>query len=105
MVLGGWCNLIGLIVRYLSTLPAVPDSGRFAVVMTGQGLAAFAQPFLLFAPTKLAATWFPEQQRAIANTLGSMSNPLGILCSFLLSAGLVEGPEDIPLMVSGTHRY
>ena len=100
MIFGGWINLIGLIVRYLSTLAFVPDESRFAVVMTGQGLAACAQPFLLFAPTKLAAIWFPEKQRAIANTLGSMSNPLGILCSFLLSAGLVSGPDDIPLMVS-----
>ncbi|XP_038070811.1 solute carrier family 49 member A3-like isoform X2 [Patiria miniata] len=99
MLIGSWTNLLGIILRYLSTLPAVPEDGRFAVVMCGQGLAAFAQPFLLFAPTKLAAVWFPENQRAIANTLGSMANPLGILVSFLVSSAIVSKPSDLPTML------
>ncbi|XP_022080823.1 major facilitator superfamily domain-containing protein 7-a-like [Acanthaster planci] len=99
MLIGSWTNLLGIILRYLSTLSTLPADGRFAVVMCGQGLAAFAQPFLLFAPTKLAAVWFPENQRAIANTLGSMANPLGILISFLVSSAIVSVPSDLPTML------
>ena len=99
MLIGSWVNLLGIILRFFSTLPAVPEDSRFTVVMCGQGLAALAQPFLLFTPTKLAAVWFPDNQRAIANTLGSMSNPLGILVSFLLSSLIVSKPADIPTMV------
>ncbi|XP_033633355.1 solute carrier family 49 member A3-like [Asterias rubens] len=99
MLIGSWVNLLGIILRFFSTLPAVPEDSRFTVVMCGQGLAALAQPFLLFTPTKLAAVWFPDNQRAFANTLGSMSHPLGILASFLLSSLIVSKPADIPTML------
>lgn len=98
MLLGAWLNLIGLATRYVSTIPQV-DGYRFLIVMIGQGIAASAQPFLLFAPTKLAAVWFPDSQRAIANTLGSASNPLGILLAFALTNVIVQDVTDIPTMV------
>lgn len=41
-------------------------------------MAACAQPFIMFAPTKLAALWFAGNQRATANMLASM----GELISF-----------------------
>ncbi|XP_022096528.1 major facilitator superfamily domain-containing protein 7-like isoform X2 [Acanthaster planci] len=99
MMMGAWLNVVGLGVRYISTIEQVQGDIKFIVVMIGQGLAAMAQPFILFAPTKLAALWFPESQRAIANTLGSSSNPLGILASFLLSKIIVQKEDDIPTML------
>ncbi|XP_043761836.1 solute carrier family 49 member A3 isoform X4 [Cervus elaphus] len=51
---------------------------------------------------KLAALWFPEHQRATANMIGTMSNPLGILVANLVSPILVKTEEDIPLML-GTY--
>ena len=39
---------------------------------SGQSLAALAQPYMMFASTKVAALWFPEEHRALANTIGSM---------------------------------
>uniref|UniRef100_A0AC34GV10 Major facilitator superfamily (MFS) profile domain-containing protein n=1 Tax=Panagrolaimus sp. ES5 TaxID=591445 RepID=A0AC34GV10_9BILA len=39
----------------------------------------------MYLPTKLAAYWFPDSQRAIANTLGSMANPLGIAVMYATS--------------------
>lgn len=87
-------------MRCFSGLSGISDDARYPIVMTGQTIAAVAQPFLLFVPTKLAAVWFAEDQRAIANAIGSMSNPFGILMSFLISALLVSEPDDIPLMVS-----
>jgi len=45
---------------------------RFALVLSGQALAACAQPFMLFAPTKVAAVWFKDTQRATANMIASI---------------------------------
>ena len=101
MLLGALLNVSGLGIRFISTISQVKDYS-FTVVMVGQGIAATAQPFLLFAPTKLAAVWFPDSQRAIANTLGSASNPLGILMAFLFSKMIVQSTEDIPRMVCVT---
>jgi len=46
----------------------------------GQTLVALGQPFSMYAPAKTAATWFPENQRALANTLGAV----GEFASFIL---------------------
>ncbi len=99
MSLGASLNLIGLLTRYISTIPPVGEDYRFLIVMIGQAIAASAQPFLLFAPTKLATVRFPDSQRAIANTLGSASNPLGILLAFLLAKFIVQDVNDIPRML------
>ena len=64
---GAWLNAIGAIVRYLSRF------GRsYPIVIVGQILCAAAQPFILFAPTKLASFWFPDDQRALATMLSTM---------------------------------
>ncbi|PIK51349.1 putative major facilitator superfamily domain-containing protein 7 [Apostichopus japonicus] len=99
ILIGAWFNFVGIAVRCFSGLSGISDDARYPIVMTGQTIAAVAQPFLLFVPTKLAAVWFAEDQRAIANAIGSMSNPFGILMSFLISALLVSEPDDIPLML------
>lgn len=48
-------------------------------------LAAIAQPFIMFAPTKLAALWFAGDQRATANMIASMGMFENILFKKLLS--------------------
>jgi FLVCR family MFS transporter 7 len=60
------------VLRNISTMDFVPSGDKYPVLMLGQFLAACAQPFIMFVPTKLAALWFPDTQRAIANTLASM---------------------------------
>ncbi|XP_071506515.1 solute carrier family 49 member A3-like [Diadema antillarum] len=96
---GAWLNFFGNLLRYLSTVFGIPPTSQYAVAMVGQTMCALSQPFLLFSPTKMAALWFPDNQRATANMLASMANPLGILISFALSAGLVSSASDIPLML------
>lgn len=63
---------------------------RFPIAITGQAVAAFAQPFVMFLPTKLAAYWFADNERAIANTLSSMSNPIGIAVMYSLAPVFVN---------------
>ncbi|KAB0398244.1 hypothetical protein E2I00_008834 [Balaenoptera physalus] len=76
----------------------------FAFLMGGQSLCALAQT-LVISPAKLAALWFPERQRAPANTICTVSNPLGILVANLLSPTLVKKEEDIPLMLARNEAY
>ncbi|CAB3399960.1 unnamed protein product [Caenorhabditis bovis] len=95
ILIAGWTNGIGSIIRVISSLGFVPQEWRFPIVLTGQGIAAIAYPFIMFLPTKVAGSWFPENQRAIATTIGVMSNPLGVLMANLISPRIVQSTEHI----------
>ncbi|KAM4855001.1 solute carrier family 49 member A3 [Thomomys bottae] len=98
IILGAWLNLAGSVLRALPGLASgIPNP--FAFLMSGQSLCALAQTLVIFSPAKLAALWFPEHQRATANMIGTMSNPLGILMANVLSPALVKKAEDIPVML------
>jgi cyanate permease len=65
-------------------------------VLVSQILIAVGQPFILNAVTKVAARWFPIQERATASGLGTLAMYLGI------SAGLALTPLlSIRLGISG----
>ncbi|TKR58255.1 hypothetical protein L596_029724 [Steinernema carpocapsae] len=94
ILIAAWSNGLGTILRLGSNF--VPPEFRFALGMTGQGIAAIAYPFIMFLPTKVAASWFPENQRALATTIGIMSNPLGVFLANLMSPQIVSNPEHVP---------
>ncbi|XP_045385264.1 solute carrier family 49 member A3 isoform X3 [Lemur catta] len=96
-ILGAWLNFAGSVLRTLPCV-AVGTLHPFAFFMGGQSLCALAQTLVIFSPAKLAALWFPEHQRATANMIATMSNPLGILVANVLSPALVKKGEDIPIM-------
>ncbi|XP_061490954.1 solute carrier family 49 member A3 isoform X2 [Rhineura floridana] len=100
VILCAWLNMVGSIVRIFSILSFLSlGSLNVVYLLVGQCLCAVAQPLIIFSPTKVAALWFPEHQRATANMIGSMSNPLGLLIANLLSPALVQEEKDIPLML------
>lgn len=98
LILGAWLNMFGAVARFCGTLLSQSDS-VFGVVMLGQTLGAVAQPLIVFAPTKLAALWFPEHQRATANMIASMSNPLGVLLANIISPMLAQTSAKIPTLL------
>ncbi|CAH1782577.1 unnamed protein product [Owenia fusiformis] len=98
IILGAWLNAIGAIIRVVSTLD-IGSNIKFPLVLTGQSIAASAQPLLLFAPTKMAALWFSDGQRATANMIASMSNPLGILIANVVSPAIVYDVSKFQLMI------
>ena len=49
----------------------------YNLALTGTAVIAIGQPFFLVTPTKLAAQWFRTDQRLLANSIASLSNPLG----------------------------
>ncbi|ELK24419.1 Major facilitator superfamily domain-containing protein 7, partial [Myotis davidii] len=97
-ILCAWLNFAGSVLR---TLPCMLFwiQTPFALLMGGQSLCALAQTLVIFSPAKLAALWFPEHQRATANMVGTMANPLGILLANVLSPALVKKEDDIPIML------
>src|ERR1035437_3378012 len=52
---------------------------------------AIGQPFILNAITKLAARWFPMEERATAAGLGTLSMSIGILGGMTLTPYLIIG--------------
>jgi FLVCR family MFS transporter 7 len=94
--IGAWFNFLGAGVRVLSALdlangtPIVPESFKYSILMLGQCLCAFAQPFIMFVATKFANNWFADDQRALANTIALGSNIFGILIGSLISPIIVN---------------
>ena len=94
--IGAWFNFVGAGVRLLSALdlangtPIVPPSSKYGVLIFGQCLCAFAQPFIMFVATKFANNWFADDQRALANTIALGSNTFGILIGSLISPLIVN---------------
>ncbi|XP_029283735.1 solute carrier family 49 member A3, partial [Cottoperca gobio] len=96
LILGAWLNAFGALLRFFGTFTGPGPSSPYPIVMLGQTLGALAQPLIIFTPTKLAALWFPDHQRATANMIASMSNPLGILLASILSPMMAKTSADIP---------
>jgi FLVCR family MFS transporter 7 len=49
-------------------------------------------------PSQVAAAWFPDNQRALATTIGVMSNPLGVLLANVIAPALVTATEHVPYL-------
>lgn len=54
-------------------------------------MAAIGQPFIMNGPAKISAAWYSEEGRAMATTIGSASNPLGVAIGFVFP--LIFVPE------------
>lgn len=73
VILSAWLNMTGSIIRMFSVLKFLSlGSHNYLYLFIGQCLCALAQPLIIFSPTKLAALWFPDHQRATANMIASM---------------------------------
>ncbi|XP_059142550.1 solute carrier family 49 member A3-like [Physella acuta] len=103
IILAAWLNLIGSALRNLTVddldFIHLPQGSRFPVLISGQVVAACGQTFIMFTPAKVAALWFGDNQRAIATTIATLSNPLGILAANILSPAIVKKPQDISIML------
>src|SRR5512137_370772 len=60
-------------------------ASNYTLVLIAQVGIAIGQPFILNALTKVAARWFPIQERATASGLGSLAIYLGIIVGLALT--------------------
>ncbi|KAH8868494.1 Major facilitator superfamily domain-containing protein isoform 2 [Schistosoma japonicum] len=91
------CNLMCGCLRVLSSAPYIniSPSWRLTLIVLGQIIASFAQPFCLFCTTSLACDWFPDNQRTTANTIASLGNAVGILFGNAFAPNYIKKSADI----------
>jgi len=77
-------------------------AANYSLVLISQIGIAVGQPFILNAVTKVAARWFPLQERATATGLGSLAMYLGIVLGLALTPYLViRSSIDNVLLIYG----
>ncbi|KAK4554716.1 hypothetical protein LTR86_008218 [Recurvomyces mirabilis] len=94
--------LLGNWIRYAGTRDLRHGHGRFGVVMFGQILIGFAQPFVLAAPTRYSNLWFSDTGRVTATAIASLANPFGAALGQLIGPLWVDPSKvgaGIPHMV------
>ncbi|KXS22519.1 MFS general substrate transporter [Gonapodya prolifera JEL478] len=84
---------IGTLLVFLGNF-AGSRSTSYILAVTGQVFTCFSQPFTLNASTKLAAEWFGERERATANTLAQLGNPIGLAIIYLVAPVIVGDSHD-----------
>jgi len=99
VICGTSINAAGAIIRCLGVYLLTHPNDKFIVVLLGQILAASSQPLVLSMPTKLAALWFGDHERTIANTIASMANPLGALLANAFATVIVHDVSDVSTML------
>lgn len=87
-------------LRWLGTA-YLSGSAAFGVVLAGQALGAIAQPLTTNMATRVAADWFPANERDGANVFISMANPIGNALGSLVPGLVVAGPGDLPVLLLG----
>lgn len=88
--------LVGNWIRYAGTRASPP---RYGVVVFGQVLIGFAQPFVLAAPTRYSNTWFSDTGRVSATAVATLANPLGGALGQLIGPLWATTEQAIPHMV------
>ena len=68
----------------------------FAWVISGQVIAAMGWPFLCLSPSKLATNWFGADERVIATTIATASQPLGVAIGFAFPTIFVRASDEDP---------
>lgn len=88
--------LVGNWIRYGGTRAQPP---KFGVVVFGQILIGFAQPFVLAAPTRYSNLWFSDTGRVSATAVATLANPLGAALGQLIGPIWATNQSGIPNMV------
>lgn len=97
IVISALLIFVGNWIRYAGTRAG--PHGHFSVVIFGQIIIGFAQPFVLAAPTRYSDLWFTDKGRVTATAVASLANPLGGALGQLIGPLWATQPGDIPNMV------
>ncbi len=65
-------------------------AANFEVVVLAQFGVAIGQPFLINSITKVAARWFPVDERATASGIATMAGYLGMIIAMILTPALAD---------------
>lgn len=110
---------VGALLTAAGALARGAFASNLALVFAGQLVIAVGQPLILGSITRLAACWFPVEERATAAGLATLSIYLGILAAMiltpaltlrcgmrgmLLAYGLVAGAAAVIFLVAARER-
>ncbi|EFO24695.2 major facilitator superfamily transporter [Loa loa] len=88
ILIAAWTNGIGAAIRLISSFLPLQIRFPVGIFWTGSGCLCISVYYV-------AGSWFAENQRALATTVGIMANPLGVLMANVLSPQIVEAPVDV----------
>lgn len=91
LIVCGILTIIGNWLRYAGTVKKL-----FGLVMFGQILIGFAQPFALASPAYYTDIWFTSRSRVSANAIASLANPLGGAIAQLVGPAIVTKTSEMP---------
>lgn len=83
LLVAGILTAIGSLIKLIAALSRARNTNSntgaitYALMFIGQCLPSMAQPMFVNFPAVIASLWFPENERDIAITIGSLFNPLG----------------------------
>ena len=97
-----WAVGIGAVLTGVFGLTRGLAASNYNLVLISQIGIAVGQPFILNSLTKVAARWFPIQERATASGFGSLSMYLGIVLGMVVTPFLVRSTSiDSMLLTYG----
>jgi MFS family permease len=97
-----WAVGIGAVLTGFFGFTRGLAAGNYSLVLVSQIGIATGQPFILNSITKVAARWFPIQERATASGFGSLSMYLGIVLGMVVTPFLVlRSSIDSMLLIYG----
>ena len=73
---------------------------NYTLVLIAQIGIAIGQPFILNAVTKVAARWFPLDERATAAGFGSLASYVGILTGLVVTPLIVQSAGLAPMLLA-----
>jgi len=84
---------VGAMLMALFAVLRILSRENFTLLLLFQLGAAFGQPFVFNAVSKLAALWFPFEERALATGIGIMGQYIGMIIALTVTQSLVSTPN------------
>lgn len=92
------CFLVGAALTAVFGVLRGVFSGDFALVVVAQLGMACAQPFVMNPITKMAAQWFPVNERATVSGVASVAGYLGIVIAMAVTPAMYEAMGMTPML-------
>jgi len=92
MILAGFLNALGCCVKYAGY--SKPTIG-YLLLLIGSILCAIATSAFLFLPSKIAATWFGEKERATAIAIAVSADSFGMALGYFLPTSIVKNKSSL----------
>lgn len=77
LLVGSFLTAIGTLLRYIPAQAQAPPRVCYGIALLGQILGSFAQPLFVNMPAHISGAWFPQKERELSTTVGSLFSPIG----------------------------